>query len=76
MPNQTSRESSNRLLHLALAVFSIGVLAIIAIFVIPAVSDAEPGLWLYLAAMAAPIGFLLAITFALRSGRRARPPRK
>jgi hypothetical protein len=77
MPDSSSdrppRRAGDRLLPLALGLFTIGLLAIIAIFVTPIVSDAKPGLWLYLVAMAAtPLGLLLAIAFALWSGRRAR----
>ncbi|MFD3744347.1 hypothetical protein [Nocardia sp. NPDC058633] len=66
------RRSGDRLLHVALVLFGVGILAVIAIFVTPIVSDGDPGLWLYGLAMLAPLGFLLAIVFALRSGRRAR----
>ncbi|MCA2210001.1 hypothetical protein [Nocardia rosealba] len=71
-PQPPARRSSDRVLQVALALFGIGILAVVAIFVTPIVSDAEPGLWLYLLAMLAPVGFLLAIGFALWSGRRAR----
>ncbi|WP_336087191.1 hypothetical protein [Nocardia sp. SSK8] len=66
------RRRSDRLLQLAVALFGIGILAVIGIFVLSIVSDSEPGLWLYLLAMLAPVGFLLALVFALWSGRRAR----
>lgn len=66
------RRRSDRLLQLAVALFGIGILAVIGIFVWSIVSDSEPGLWLYLLAMLAPAGFLLALVFALWSGRRAR----
>ncbi|WP_278264669.1 hypothetical protein [Nocardia sp. AG03] len=66
------RRRSDRLLQLAVALFGVGILAVIAIFVLSIVSDSEPGLWLYLLAMLAPVGFLLALVFALWSGRRAR----
>lgn len=77
MPDSSSdrspRRAADRLLPLALGLFAIGVLAIIAIFLTPAVSDAHPGLWLYLVAMVAtPGGLLLAIVTALLSGRRTR----
>ncbi|MGF6887378.1 hypothetical protein ABIA39_005887 [Nocardia sp. GAS34] len=77
MPDSSSdrspRRASDRLLPFALGLFAIGLLAIVAIFVTPLVSDAKPGLWLYLVAMGAtPLGLLLAIVFALWSGRRAR----
>ncbi|MFD3704171.1 hypothetical protein ACFWUP_13600 [Nocardia sp. NPDC058658] len=66
------RRSGDRLLHVALALFGIGILGVVAIFVTSIVSDSEPGLVLYGVAMLAPVGFLLALIFALRSGRRAR----
>ncbi|MFC8047615.1 hypothetical protein [Nocardia sp. NPDC057353] len=66
------RRPGDRLLHVALALFGIGLLAIIAIFLTPILTDSKPGLPLYLLAMLAPVGFLLALIFALRSGRRAR----
>ncbi|MGV9675077.1 hypothetical protein ACWDSJ_07340 [Nocardia sp. NPDC003482] len=72
-PNPAPRRPCQPLLLAALGLFAIGLLAIVAIFVVPLVSDAEPALWLYLLAMAAtPLGLLLAIAFALWSGRRAR----
>ncbi|MFC6009833.1 hypothetical protein [Nocardia lasii] len=67
-----SRKSGERLLHVALVLFGIGLVGVIAIFVTPIVSDGKPGLWLYGLAMLAPVGFLLALIFALRSGRRTR----
>ncbi len=68
-----SRRNSTVLLRIALAIFTAGLLAIAAIFLVPAVADNEPPLWLYLTAMiAAPLGFVLAILSALMSGRRAR----
>ncbi|WP_069162169.1 hypothetical protein [Nocardia altamirensis] len=60
------------LLQLALGLFALGLLAIIAIFLTPVVSDGSPGLWLYFGALLAPLGFLLGVVFALRSGRRSR----
>ncbi len=77
MPDSSSdrspRRAADRLLPLAVGLFAIGLVAILAIFLIPVFSDAHPGLWLYLVAMAAtPGGLLLAIVFALWSGRRAR----
>ncbi|MFD4183299.1 hypothetical protein [Rhodococcus sp. NPDC058514] len=59
------------LLRAALVFFFVGVLAIVAIFVVAA-TGREPGLALYLTALACPVGFLLGIVFALRSGRRVR----
>lgn len=64
---------SNGLLKAALACFAVGIVAVVAIFFLtPVVTDGKPGLVLYLLTAAWPLGFLLAITFALRSGRRAR----
>ncbi|MET9488444.1 hypothetical protein [Nocardia sp. NPDC006630] len=69
---QAPRRSGSWLLYFAMALFAVGLLAIVAIFGVGLLSDSKPGLWLYLLAMAAPLGFLLAIVFALWSGRRAR----
>lgn len=66
------RRRGDRLLHVALACFGIGLIAIVAIFLTPIVTDSKPGLPLYLVALLTPVGFLLALVFALRSGRRAR----
>ncbi|WP_407670479.1 hypothetical protein [Nocardia suismassiliense] len=66
------RRPGDWLLQVALGLFALGLLAIIAIFLIPVLSDGTPGLWLYFAAMLAPLGFLVAIVFTLRSGRRSR----
>jgi hypothetical protein len=67
------RRSAALLLRISLAVFAAGLLAIAAIFLVPAIGGNEPPLWLYLTAMiAAPLGFVLAIVCALISGRRAR----
>ncbi len=60
-------------MYVALGLFAIGVLAVVAIFLTPIVSDSDPGLWLYLVAMiGTPLGLLLAVVFALWSGRRSR----
>jgi len=67
------RSANSVLLRIALTLFAAGLLAIAAIFLVPAVGGNEPPLWLYLTAMlAAPTGFVLAIVFALLSGRRAK----
>jgi len=66
------RRSGDRFLHVALGLFGIGLLAIVAIFLTPILSDSDPALWLYLTAMLAPIGFILGVFFALWSGRRSR----
>lgn len=67
------RRNGTVLLRIALAIFAVGLLAIAAIFVVPAIDGEQPPLWLYLTAMlAAPLGFVLAIVCALMSGRRAR----
>ncbi|WP_067531042.1 hypothetical protein [Nocardia crassostreae] len=71
-PKQPPRRSGSWLLNVAMVLFTTGLLAIVAIFGIGILTDSDPGLWLYLLAMAAPLGFLLAIGYALWSGRRAR----
>lgn len=69
----TTRKSSTTLLRIALALFAIGLVAIVAILMFPIFSDAKPPLGLYLTAMfSAPTGFVLALVYALASGRRAR----
>ncbi|WP_460722584.1 hypothetical protein [Nocardia heshunensis] len=69
---QSPRGSAGWLLYIALGLFTIGLLAVVAIFGVAGLTDSKPGLWLYLLAMCAPLGFLLAIVFALLSGRRSR----
>jgi hypothetical protein len=59
-------------LKAAVVCFVVGVVAVLAIFLTPVVTDGKPGLVLYLLTLAWPLGFALAIAFALRSGRRAR----
>ncbi|MGY4098557.1 hypothetical protein ACW2Q0_03185 [Nocardia sp. R16R-3T] len=71
-PSHPPRRAGDRLLYVALGLFAIGLLAIVAIFLTPVLSDSNPGLWLYLLAMLTPLGFLCAVVFALRSGRRSR----
>lgn len=66
------RRASDRFLFVALGLFGIGLLAIVAIFLTPVLSDAEPALWLYPAAMCAPLGFISGVFYALWSGRRSR----
>ncbi len=68
----SSSVPGNGLLKAALACFAVGVVAVVAIFLTPVVTDGRPGLVLYLLTLAWPLGFVLALTFALRSGRRAR----
>ena len=70
MPSSTP--GSPVLLYTALAVFFAGLAAIAAIFLTPVLTNGEAPLALYLAALAAPLGFVLAGVFVLRSGRRAR----
>ncbi|MBC2639751.1 hypothetical protein ACFTWF_06130 [Rhodococcus sp. NPDC056960] len=73
-PSSTPHTPRGRdgLLRVALALFAIGFVAIVAIFLTPVLSDSRPGLVLYLIALACPIGFLLGIGAALRQGRRSR----
>lgn len=65
-------EPGRLLFRVALGLFTIGVLAIAAIFLIHGFSSSSPGLALYLIALACPLGLLLSIAAALRNGRRAR----
>ncbi len=67
------KKSSTALLVLAGVVFGVGIVALIALFVMPAVDDGGTApTWVYLLAMCTPIGFLLGIVYALRSGRRVK----
>jgi len=54
------------------ACFVVGIVAVVAIFLVPAFTDGTPGLVLYLLTLAWPLGFALAVAYALVSGRRAR----
>ena len=60
------------LLKAAVACFVVGIVAVVAIFLVPAFTDGTPGLVLYLLTLAWPLGFALAVAYALVSGRRAR----
>ncbi len=71
----SSNAPGNGLLKAAVACFVVGVVAVVAIFLIPAITDGTPGLVLYLLTLAWPLGFALAVAFALKSGRRARDGR-
>lgn len=65
--------SRNRLLYAALIFFAIGIAATVTMFAVPALDDGTraPAL-VYLLTLGLPIGFVLALVFALRSGRRHR----
>lgn len=65
------RNPSSRLLLVAGVVFAIGLAAIIALFITPLVAHgATAPTAVYLLTMCAPLGFLLGVVYALRSGRR------
>ena len=66
------KSPSSPLLLVAVVVFLVGLAAIVALFVTPAVTDDTAPTVVYLLTMCAPIGLLLAVIFALRSGRRVR----
>jgi hypothetical protein len=72
MRSRTAPKRFETLLVSAMVLFTIGMVAIIAIFCTPLLTGNRPGLALYLIAMATPLGFALGIAHALRSGRRAR----
>ncbi|QNG17680.1 hypothetical protein G4H71_06050 [Rhodococcus triatomae] len=64
---------SPALFYSAVVSFVVGLAAIVAVFLLHAFSDDAPNLALYVVAMfACPLGFLLAIVYALTSGRRSR----
>ncbi|GGK58637.1 hypothetical protein GCM10011591_33540 [Nocardia camponoti] len=60
------------LLRIAMGLFGIGIISVIAIFAVTLITGNAPGVWLYLLAMLTPVGLLLGIFFALWSGRQAR----
>ncbi|GAA1481304.1 hypothetical protein GCM10009624_17440 [Gordonia sinesedis] len=65
--------SPPRLLQVAGLVFAIGIGAIVALFVVPVVTGGSTApTFVYLMTMCAPLGFVLGLVYALRSGRRAR----
>lgn len=71
-PQPPQRQPGDWLLYVALGLFAAGLLAVVAIFLTPVLSDSDPGSWLYLIAMLAPVGFLMGVGYALWSGRRTR----
>ncbi|RPA60087.1 hypothetical protein EF294_11675 [Gordonia oryzae] len=65
--------STSRLLPLAGVVFVIGLLAIVALFLTPVADHGETApTAVYLLTMCAPLGFLMGVIYALRSGRGTR----
>ncbi|WP_161894938.1 hypothetical protein [Gordonia spumicola] len=68
---QTQKPS--RLLPTAVIAFGIGMVAAL-LLILPPVRDSSTAIvtTLYLLSLGAPIGFLLGLIFALRSGRRSR----
>ena len=67
------KTTSPRLLQAAMVIFAIGLIALVALFVTPLVTDGDTApTFVYLLTMCAPLGFLLGLVYALRAGRRAR----
>lgn len=62
-----------RLLQVAVALFAVGLLALLALFATPVLTDHTAPTAVYLLTACAPLGFLLGIVYALRSGRRVSP---
>jgi len=62
----TPQQANKGLFYLALICFFVGIAAIVGIFFV------ESSLFLYILTLACPLGFVLAIAYALRSGRRSR----
>ncbi|MGW0043554.1 hypothetical protein [Rhodococcus sp. NPDC003348] len=69
--NGTPASGGGILFRAAIALFFLGLVAIIAIFVVAATGH-TPGLALYLLALLCPLGFLFGIISALMAGRRVR----
>lgn len=68
----SDRPARSWLFTTAMTLFVVGLLGIAATFAYAAISSSEPPFAFYAASMACPLGFILAITYALRSGRRSR----
>ncbi|QCQ89889.1 hypothetical protein [Rhodococcus sp. SGAir0479] len=67
-----SPHTGKGLFYAAVVSFLVGIAAIVVIFFVHSLSEGDPGLVLYLLTLACPLGFVLAIAYALRSGRRSR----
>ncbi|MEE2060535.1 hypothetical protein [Rhodococcus artemisiae] len=70
--SDSARAPRKGLLNAAIVCFAVGIAAVVAIFLTPALTDGKPGLALFLLTLAWPLGFALAIAFALQSGRRSK----
>ncbi len=67
------RKADGRLLlWAAMGLFVIGLVALLVLFVTTPITGESAPLFVYLLTMCAPLGFLLGLIFALRSGRRQR----
>ena len=62
----------SKLLPTAITLFGVGLLAIVAIFVLYASGERNLTVWLYIAAMMLPLGLALGIFSVVRSSRRTR----
>jgi peptidoglycan/LPS O-acetylase OafA/YrhL len=60
------------LLRAAVGLFVIGLIALLVLFLMTPITGESAPLFVYLLTMCAPLGFLLGLIFALRSGRRQR----
>lgn len=60
------------LLRAAVGLFVIGLVALLVLFLATPITGESAPLFVYLLTMCAPLGFLLGLIFALRSGRRQR----
>jgi hypothetical protein len=60
------------LLRVAVGLFAVGLIALIALFLAEPITGETAPLFVYLLIMCAPLGFLCGLIFALRSGRRAK----
>ncbi|MCG8916766.1 hypothetical protein L6E12_13295 [Actinokineospora sp. PR83] len=58
----------SRVFTTALVLFAVGLLAVVAIFVLAAVDRQAP--WLWGVSMALPLGLVLAVVSTVRAGRR------
>ncbi|MFW0791476.1 hypothetical protein [Gordonia sp. CPCC 205333] len=70
-------DRSNRLLQLSIAIFAIGLVAIVALFVTPLVADGRTAPTLvYVLTMCAPVGLVIALIATVVTGRSTKPTDK
>lgn len=66
-------EGPNRLLQFSVALFVIGLVALIVLFVTPIVADGQTApTFVYVLTMCAPVGFVIAVISTVITGRASK----